>query len=109
MSAPVIGKMRYRMTLQQASRAADGGGGATVTWTPVTDLWAALSPIGGGEGADADGLQSRVSHEIWIRYRAGTGPHMRFILGARIFDIRSVIDVEEAHRFQRCLAEERLP
>jgi head-tail adaptor len=34
---------------------------------------------------------------------------MRFTLGTRVFDIRSVTDVEEAHRFQRCLVEERLP
>ena len=33
----------------------------------------------------------------------------RFVFGTRVFDIRSVIDVEEAHRFQRCMVEERLP
>ncbi len=109
MSGPVIGRMRQRMTLQQAVRSPDGGGGATVTWNAVADVWAALSPLGGDERVEADALQGRASHEIWIRYRADAGPHMRFLYGTRVFDIRSVADVDEAHRFQRCLAEERLP
>ena len=109
MSVPLIGKMRQRLTLQQPVRAADGGGGAAVTWSSVADVWAALSPIGGDERVDADALQGRVTHEVWIRFRSDVAAQMRFILGARIFDIRSVADVEEAHRFQRCLVEERLP
>jgi SPP1 family predicted phage head-tail adaptor len=109
MSSPRIGRMRQRMTLQQAVRAPDGGGGATVTWTPVADVWAALVPIGGDERVDADALQGRASHEIWIRFRADAAPQMRFVFGTRVFDIRSVTDVDEAHRFQRCLTDERLP
>lgn len=108
MSAPPVGKMRTRLTVQDAIRTPDGGGGVSITWSPVGAVWAAVSPIGGDERNDADGLQGRITHEIWIRYRAGLGPHMRFILGARAFDIRSVVDVDEMHRFQRCLAEERL-
>lgn len=109
MSAPAIGKMRQRLTLQQAVRVPDGGGGATVTWTPVTDLWAAVSPSGGDERVDADGLQGRITHEVWLRFSADVAPHMRFVFGTRVFDIRSVMDVGEAHRFQRCMVEERLP
>ncbi len=109
MSAPPIGKMRQRLTLQQPVRAADGGGGAAVTWTAVADVWAALLPVGGDERVDADALQGRVTHEVWIRFRSDVAAPMRFIFGTRIFDIRSVTDIEEAHRFQRCLVEERLP
>jgi hypothetical protein len=32
---------------------------------------------------------------------------MRFVLGARIFEIRSALDSGERHRFLRCLVEER--
>lgn len=109
MTAPPIGKMRHRLTLSQAVSTPDGGGGATVTWSPAGDLWASISPIGGGESIDADGLKGRITHEVWVRFQAGLGPQMRFVLGSRTFDIRSVTDVDEAHRFQRCLVEERLP
>lgn len=109
MMSPQIGRMRSRVTLQQAARTPDGGGGATVTWTPVADLWAQILPLSGDERVDADGLKGRLTHEIWIRWRADAGPHMRFVFGSRLFDIRSAIDVEETHRFQRCLVEEKLP
>ena len=108
MMSPAIGKMRSWITLQQAVRTPDGGGGASVTWTSVSDLWARIMPVSGTESVDADGLKGRITHEIWIRWRADAGPHMRFVLGSRIFDIRSAIDVEETHRFQRCLVEEKL-
>ena len=109
MSAPPIGRMRHRVSLQQAVRVSDGGGGATMTWSPITDLWAAIAPLGGDERVDADGLQGRSTHEVWVRYSTAVAPQMRFMCGTRVFDIRSVIDADEAHRFQRCLVEERLP
>ena len=101
-----IGKFRQRVTLQQASRVDDGGGGATVTWTPVADLWASIEPISADERLDSDRLQGRVSHQVWLRYRTGVDPAMRFVFGSRVFDIRSAVDVDEAHRYLRCLVEE---
>ena len=109
MSAPPIGKMRFRVSLQQAVRVSDGGGGAIMTWSPVAELWASITPLGGDERVDADGLQARSTHEVWVRYHASVAPKMRFTTGTRVFDIRSVADPDEAHRFQRCLVEERLP
>jgi len=54
-------------------------------------------------------VRGRVSHEIWIRYRTGVLPDMRFALGTRVFEIRAAIDSGERHRFLRCLVEERIP
>ena len=100
------GKFRQRVTLQQAVRTPDGGGGAAVTWSPVADLWASIEPMSADERFDSDRLQGRVTHQIWLRYRAGVTPAMRFLSGARVFDIRSAVDADEVHRYLRCLVEE---
>jgi SPP1 family predicted phage head-tail adaptor len=88
---------------------ADGGGGVTRVWSLVAEVWGAVKPASGGETTEADAIHGHVSHEIWIRHRAGVGPKMRFVLGARVFEIHAAIDSGERHRFLRCLVEERVP
>lgn len=107
MTRPGIGALRRRVTLEQQARVADGGGGVTVTWTAVTDLWAELKNLSGAEPFVAEGLQGKVSHEITIRKRTDVVPAMRLRQGARIFVIQAVLGLDEAEPYLRILAEER--
>lgn len=100
------GDLRQRLVLEQPVAAPDGAGGFIVTWTPVATVWAALAPLSAGELAFADGLKGRVTHRIVLRRRQGVSADRRFRDGARIFDIRSVIDLGERHVWLECLAEE---
>lgn len=104
-----IGELRHRLSLEAPLATPDGGGGVTRTWALVAEVWGAIRPISGSEVSEADGVAGRVSHEIWIRHRTGITPEMRFSLGARLFEIRAILDWDERHRFLRCLAEERVP
>jgi SPP1 family predicted phage head-tail adaptor len=99
--------MRHRLTLESASRAPDGGGGALETWATVAEVWAEITPTTGTEAVDADALTGRVSHEIVFRYRSGVAPVMRLRSGTRLFEIAAVIDVDERRRWLRCLCMER--
>lgn len=103
-----IGRMRHRLALEEAIATPDGGGGAIMNWVEVAEIWAAILPVSGREGVEADGLQGRATHRIIVRYRADITPHKRFRAGARIFDIKAVIDGGEARRFLSCVVEERL-
>lgn len=103
-----IGELRHRLALQAPLASDDGGGGVERTWALVAEVWAAIRPASGSERVEADGVHGHVSHEIWIRHRSGVVPEMRFVLGARVFEIRTAIDSGERHRFLRCLVEERV-
>ena len=107
MSPAGIGALRERLTLQSPSRAADGGGGAIVTWNAVAELWAAVRPISGDERLRHDAVTARVTHEVWIRHRADVVPAMRFVAGTRILDIVAVLDPGRRDRLQ-CLCEEQV-
>jgi SPP1 family predicted phage head-tail adaptor len=107
-SLPRIGALRHRIMLEAQVRAADGGGGATVTWTPVAELWAGIEPITGSETVRGEALAGRVSHEVTVRHRPGVEPAMRFRLGSRVFEIKAVLDVDERRRMLRCLCREEL-
>ncbi|HJZ42693.1 MAG TPA: phage head closure protein [Hyphomicrobiaceae bacterium] len=106
MSFPTIGALRELLTLEAQSRVADGGGGASVTWETVTELWAAVRPIGGEERLRADQLAGRVTHEVWIRHRSNVTPAMRFRSDTRILDIVAVLGVPRRNHL-KCLCEER--
>jgi SPP1 family predicted phage head-tail adaptor len=103
---PTLGDLRHRLALEAPIRTSDGSGGATRTFTAVADVWAAIRTLGGNESPDADRLGSRITHTVWIRYRDGLKPDQRFRLGARIFEIRSVIDHDGRRRFLECHCEE---
>lgn len=99
--------LRHRLVFEQIAREEDDGGGFTEIWVEVATLAASLQPLGGVERFESDRLTGIVTHEVALRYRAGVVPPMRFRLGARVFHVLSVIDVEERKRWLKCLCEVR--
>ena len=106
MSPPTIGELRDEIVLEQQTRTSGPGGGATLSWLSLGPLWAAIRPLSGRETVIADQIISHVSHEIWIRHRAGTTAAMRFRQGDRRFDILAVLPVGSRRQWMRCLCRE---
>ena len=109
MKPPRIGELRDEITLEQQIRTPSGGGGATLTWTSLGPLWAEIRPRTGHETVIAGKLVSQVSHEIWIRHRAGTTAALRFRKNERLFDILAVLTAGSRGQWMRCLCRERIP
>ena len=109
MTRVAIGALRQPLTLEAPVRTEGEGGAATVAWSPVAQLWAAIAPLTGREIVSADALAGRVTHEVRLRFRGDVRPEMRFTTGSRRFDIRAVLDDGERHRWLVCLCEERMP
>ena len=103
---PDIGALRERLALEQPVRSDDGGGGASISWTPIATVWAAVRTLSGDERLRHDQVSGRLTHEVWIRHRAGVAPAMRFRDGARVYDLVAVVDAPR-RRFLKCLCEER--
>jgi SPP1 family predicted phage head-tail adaptor len=104
-----IGALRQPLMLETPVRSEGEGGTATISWSPVTQVWAAIAPLNGGETGSADGIAGRVTHEVRFRFRGGVRPEMRFTAGSRILEIRAVLDDGERHRWLVCVCEERMP
>ena len=104
------GALRHRLRLEAPARIEGEGGTASINWSLVTHVWAALFPLSGREVVARDGLHGVLTHEITLRYRAGVQPSMRFVgTGGRAFEIRAVRDLDERRRWLVCDCEERLP
>jgi SPP1 family predicted phage head-tail adaptor len=100
-----IGTLTERLTLETPVRTPDGGGGASVAWQPVADLWANVRPISGEERLMHDQLTARLTHAVWLRWRAGITPAMRFRQDTRIYEIAAVLEPER-RTWLKCLCEE---
>jgi SPP1 family predicted phage head-tail adaptor len=101
-----IASLRDRLALEQPVRTPDGGGGASVTWETVAELWAHVRPISGEERLTHDQIAGRLTHAVWLRYRSGVVPAMRLRRGARIYEIVAVLDTLP-RAYLKCLCEER--
>lgn len=109
MSGYPIGGLRHRIVLEIPVRTAAEGGGATITWQVAGAVFARIEAASGREIGLADGISARVSHAVVMRYRDDVTPQMRILEGARILEIRAVLDDDGRQRWLRCLCEERLP
>lgn len=94
-----IAEMRERVTLQSPMRAADGAGGADVSWTDVATLWAKVEEGAGGERLTGERLAAQAALTLTIRYRAGVTTEMRALWNARVLNIRAVRDKGGRKRF----------
>ena len=98
--------LRHRVILQSSAATADGGGGAATAWSDVATLWASIEPLKGAERLSAQQLESPVSHRVRLRMRVGVTTAMRLKFGARVFNIRAVINRGERNRLLELLCEE---
>jgi len=108
-------RLRRRLTLQQEVETPDGAGGYTRSWQNITDLWAEIVPlVGSGGSAKGSGtekpfggqLQASISHRILLRYRDGITAAMRLIYENRVFNIRSIADINEDRDTLQLLVQE---
>lgn len=108
MSAPVrIGDLKHRVAIERAIWAGDGAGGAVITWEHVDEVWAAIWPRQASENFTLDRVAGRATHDVWMRAGANVKPEMRLRAGAREFDVRGVLVIEERGRWMKCVVEER--
>jgi SPP1 family predicted phage head-tail adaptor len=91
------GALRHRVLLQERSTAEDTFGQQKTTWTDYDTIWASVKPLSGRELLAAQAVNTEVTHKVVTRYQPGIKPSMRAIHADRIFEIQSVLDIEERH------------
>jgi len=101
-----IADLRHRLRIEVADHVPDGGGGNSRNWTLETEVWGAIRSLSGSQPFGRDGLSGEIRHEVWVRFRAGLGPDKRFVAGARVLEIRAVLDPDGERRWLRCLCRE---
>jgi len=100
------GKLKHRITIQSKGVARDSFGSEVVTWITEKTVWASIEPIAGREFFLAHQMQANVDHRIRIRYYDGIRVDWRILFGTRIFDIKSIINLQEQNNEMILMAKE---
>ncbi len=91
--------MDKRIAIQAVSRAGDGQGGSDETWAEVAQVWAQIEPIKGYERMQAQQLAAPVTHKVTLRWQDWITTAHRIYYESRVFNIKEVINVDEAKQF----------
>ena len=92
-----IGKLNKQIIIQYKNVTRSSYGDETITWTTEDTVWASVQPLTLRQRESFVVQQNRaeVTHEIHMRYRRNLTPEKRMKYGDRIFDIDSIINVNE--------------
>ena len=106
--------LRHKVEFQAPNPTTDSYGAEQNKWlspTTVLRTRACVDPLSGRELTYAQALQRQVTHRITIRYNAVVKGRTdyRIKYDGRYFNIRSIIDLEERHKFFEITAEEGTP
>ena len=104
-----IGRLRLRVMLEEPVETTDDMGGVVRSFAPRISLWGRLEMISGTEQAEAQQRGTHITHRLSIRWRGDVTGAMRFVAGARVFDIRGQHDPDGMRRTLICLVEEVRP
>ena len=98
--------MSHRVRIEQPILGNDLDG-IPHTWDEVAIKWANIRPLSGKEYQQAQQMQESTTHTIKTHFLAGADSSMRLVHGERIFDVESVLNMDERNRFTiwRCVEE----
>ena len=104
----MIGKLRHRIILKKPVAIKDPIGQDLEIWQDIASVWANIEPLSGKEYFNAQQVNSEITTKITIRYIKNLNSHWVVHLGHRVFNILSVINLEERNRYLQLLCSEKV-
>lgn len=106
MSDLKIGRLRERLTLEEAMDEPDGAGGIVRRWEARERVWGRLEALPSAATLEAGRSGQRVTHRITIRKREGLTLAHRLRLGTAVHQPRSFHTIGETGCFVAIMTEE---
>ena len=103
-----VGKLKNLVTIEELVKSKDEAGGRVEEWSEFVKAWCSLRPVSGNEKWYSNERHAEVTHQILTRYIDGLKPTMRIVAKDRIFNIESVINMDEANKTLLIVAKEEV-
>lgn len=100
------GSLKHTIIIERSVKTSDGSGGNTTVWNTHKTLRAKITPLSGRERVYAQRLEANITHRILFRYVADVLSSDRVNFNGRYFQIRTILNLEEANRFLELSCEE---
>lgn len=97
-----IGELRKRIEIQDVVEPRDSYGGVTPEWITVYKAWAKVEDLTGREAYQAEQTTQFAQTRFTLRYRRafkndGLTSKMTILYQGKVYDIKSISDLEQAH------------
>jgi SPP1 family predicted phage head-tail adaptor len=86
------GRLRERVTIQQASETRNAMGEVVQSWVTFAERWASVDGLSSREFLLQGQQQSEISHRVRLRYVPGMRNTMRFLWRGRVLEITSLLE-----------------
>lgn len=87
-----VGDLTQRVTIEKRQVARNDYSDETITWVPVTTVWASVTPLRGQEYMAARMAQSDITVKVVMRYHGGLNTTMRLRHRGQVLNIISIIN-----------------
>ena len=87
-----LGKMRERVTVQQATERRNSLGETTLEWSTFAERWASVEGVTAREALGAGQLEVSITHRVRLRYIDGLTQQMRLLWRGRTLEIVSLLE-----------------
>jgi SPP1 family predicted phage head-tail adaptor len=86
------GRLRERVTVQQATESRNSLGETLLTWSTYAERWASVEGVSAREVLAAGQMDVTVTHRVRMRYVDGMTQNMRLLWRNRTLDIVSLLE-----------------
>jgi SPP1 family predicted phage head-tail adaptor len=86
------GRLRERVTIQQATERRNALGETTLEWETFAERWASVDGLSSREFLLQGQQQTEMSHRVRLRYVPGMTSQMRFLWRGRVLEIASLLE-----------------
>jgi SPP1 family predicted phage head-tail adaptor len=86
------GKLRERVTVQQATETRNAIGETVLAWSTYDTVWASVEGVSSREALDAGKIDIQISHRVLMRYLSGITQNMRLSWRNRTLEIVSLLE-----------------
>lgn len=86
------GKLRERITIEQASEARNSMGEAVQTWSTFAHRWASVDGLSSREFLLQGQQQTEITHRVRMRYVSGMTSSMRIVWRGRVLEMNSLLE-----------------
>lgn len=85
------GDLDQRWELQSKGRTRTSGGGVSVVWSKVRDVWCKITPLGLSMNEEARAREPKLTHEVIARLEGGDiTSETRLVKGSRVLMIAGI-------------------
>jgi SPP1 family predicted phage head-tail adaptor len=86
------GRLRERVTIQQATERRNALGETTLEWETFAERWASVDGLSSREFLLQGQQQTEMSHRVRLRYVPGMTSQMRLLWRGRVLEIASLLE-----------------